>query len=109
MESGERLLEVVLGDLVFVDVEAVEDRLVEQAALFVVTAEVQLLWVLQQLQADFDQAGALREVLAGLLEPFLEVLALALDGAELRLDLGLRQGAVGRQLKEILFTCVQRL
>ena len=29
MKPGERLLEVVFGDLVFVDVEAVEDRLVQ--------------------------------------------------------------------------------
>lgn len=48
VEAGERLVELVAGDLVVVDVELEEDRLVEQAALFVVAAAVELLGAGQQ-------------------------------------------------------------
>ena len=39
--------EFVVGDLLFVDVDAVEDRLAEETALFVVAAPVQLVGVVQ--------------------------------------------------------------
>jgi hypothetical protein len=47
VESAEWVVEVVAGDVVVVDVAAVEDRLAEHAALVVVAAAVQLLGVLE--------------------------------------------------------------
>ena len=47
VELSEGLFEVVAGDLIVLDVEPVEDGLVEQTALVVVTAAVERLRVLQ--------------------------------------------------------------
>ncbi|MFF5498977.1 hypothetical protein [Streptomyces aquilus] len=93
--------------MLVVDVETVEDRLVEKATLVVAAPAVQLLRVLQQLQANFDQAGTLGEIMVGFLEPFFQMLPLPLDLAQFRLDLGLRDGAVGREVDEVLLTRVQ--
>ncbi|WP_211265161.1 hypothetical protein [Actinacidiphila oryziradicis] len=68
MELGEGLVEVVVGDLVVFDAEGVEDRLAEQTALVIVAAAVELLWVLQQGQACFDEAGGVGEVVGGFVE-----------------------------------------
>ena len=57
VQASEGLFEVVGGDLVVLDVEPVEDGLVEQTALLVVAAVVQRVGVLQQGEAEFDQAG----------------------------------------------------
>ncbi|AXB45335.1 hypothetical protein A4R43_24925 [Amycolatopsis albispora] len=109
MQMCEGLSEAVVGDLVVIDVDAVEDRLVEHAALLFVAAAVELLGVLQQGERGFDEPGAVGEVLGRGGEAFAEASSLAGDLAELGLDLVLPDGGVGRQFDEVLFAGVQRL
>jgi hypothetical protein len=109
VQSGERLLQGAVADFVFVDVNRVEQRLIEQASLFVVAASVELAWVLHQLEADLDEPGAISEVRACLVEPVVEALSLILDIAELGLDLRLGQGAVSGEVDEVLLAGVERL
>ncbi|WP_461143163.1 hypothetical protein [Salinifilum aidingensis] len=45
MELTERFLEIVVGDLLILDVDVVEDRLVEQVALLFGAAPVRLVGV----------------------------------------------------------------
>ncbi|HEX7661633.1 MAG TPA: hypothetical protein VF444_19340 [Pseudonocardiaceae bacterium] len=58
VECREGLFEVVSADLVVVDVDRLEQRLVEEPALFVVAAQVELLGVFQQPETQLDEAGA---------------------------------------------------
>ena len=102
----ERLFEVVVGDVV--DVDAVEDRLVEEAALFLVAASIQLAGVFQQFQAGFDQACAVGQVFVGGVQAFGEAAALAFDLSELGFDLGLGDGAVCGEVDEVVLTGVER-
>ncbi len=101
MEGRERLAEFVLGDLVVVDVEALEHGLVEQSALLVVAAPVELLRILQEGQAGLDEPGVGVQVILGLVEPLGEVLTPLGDLRELLLDLGLGQCAVGGEVDEV--------
>lgn len=48
VERCERLVQLVAGDLVVLDVEGVEQGLVEQPALLVVAPAVELLWIPEQ-------------------------------------------------------------
>jgi hypothetical protein len=57
VEASKRFPEVVVGDLVVVDVEAAEDRLVEHTALLIVAAAVKLVGVSQQCDTDVDEPG----------------------------------------------------
>ena len=107
MELTERFLEIVVGDLLILDVDVVEDRLVEQAPLLVVAPPVQLLGAFEQLQAHVDQAGGIGEVGGGGVEALVEVPPLAFDVAELGFDLGLRQGAVGCEVDQVLLLGVE--
>jgi hypothetical protein len=95
VEPGEGFVQVVAADLVVVDVDPFEDCLVEQSALLVVAAAVQLLGVLQQGEAQFDQAGGVGEIVVGLVQAGHQALALVFDVAELLFDLPLRDGVVG--------------
>ena len=95
MQGRERLAQLVPGDLVVVDVEALEHGLVEQSALLVVAAPVQLLRILQEGQAGLDESGVGVQVVLGLVESSGEVLTSLGDLAELLFDLGLGQCAVG--------------
>ena len=106
-ETGEGLVEFVAGDGLVVDVELGEDGLVEQAALFVVAAAVQLLRLGKQGQASFDQAGAVGEVVVGGLESLGEVRPFGLDVPELLLDLQDRQGGVGGKVEQVRLFGVQ--
>jgi hypothetical protein len=72
MELTEGLVQVVIGDLVVFDVEAVEDRMVEQASLLLVAASVELVGGFQELEGSLDEPGAVGEVGAGGIEPFSE-------------------------------------
>lgn len=65
--------------------------------MFVIAAAVELLRVLQQGKAQFDQSRAFGEVSVRLGKAFGQVLALMFNVAELRLDLGLgaRYAAIG--------------
>ncbi|WP_245372805.1 hypothetical protein [Crossiella equi] len=99
----------MVGDLVVIDVEAVEDRLVEHAALLFVATAVELLGVLQQGERGFDEPGTVGEVLGRGGEAFGQSSSLARDFAKLGLDLLLPDGGVRRQLDEVLFAGVQRL
>jgi hypothetical protein len=106
MEPGEGLPELVAGDVLILDVDLVEDRLVEHAALFVVAAQVEGLGVLQKLEADFDEAGAVGQVCGGLVQAAGEVLALAFDLAQLGVNLGCGVGEAaggGGQVDQIAF------
>jgi hypothetical protein len=60
LELGERLAQLVAGDLIMVDEKFVEDGLVEQAALLLGAAPVELLRALQEGQAELDQAACRR-------------------------------------------------
>jgi hypothetical protein len=86
----------------------VEGRLVEQAPLLVVAALVQLVKVLEQLQACLDQPRSIGEVLVRVPEALGEMVSLPFDLAQLRLDLGLGSGAIGRDANEVLIACVQQ-
>jgi hypothetical protein len=108
LEPRERLLELGLGDCLLVDVEGVEGRLVQQAPLLVIAAPVQLVRVLQQLQARLDQPRSIGEILVRIPEALGEMASLPLDLAQLRLDLGLGSGAIGRDANEVLIACVQQ-
>ncbi|UQS22843.1 hypothetical protein L1857_08450 [Amycolatopsis thermalba] len=79
VEASEGLAEFVVGDPLIVDVDAVEDCLVEQATLLLVAASVQLTGVLQELQARFDQAGTVGEVVIRGVEALGEPVPLAFD------------------------------
>ncbi len=52
------------------------------------------MWVGQEREAGFDQAGVLREGVVGLVEPDLEVLAFAVDLAKVLAHLRVRDGRV---------------
>ncbi|MBB1152458.1 hypothetical protein [Amycolatopsis dendrobii] len=54
MQRGERFLPVVVGDVFILDEDVLEERLVEQPSLLVVAAPVQLLWIVEQREAQFD-------------------------------------------------------
>ncbi|WP_245573299.1 hypothetical protein [Amycolatopsis benzoatilytica] len=99
----------MVGDLVVIDVDAVEDRLVEHAALLFVAAAVELLGVLQQGERGFDEPSTVGEVLGRGGEAFGQASSLARDLAKLGFDLLLPDGGVRRQLDEVLFAGVQRL
>ncbi|HUY44599.1 MAG TPA: hypothetical protein VMV92_02570 [Streptosporangiaceae bacterium] len=101
MEGCERLAEFVSGDLVVVDVEALEHGLVEQSALLVVAAPVELLRILQEGQACLDEPGAGVQVVLGFVQPLGEVLTPLGDLAEFLLDLGLGQRVVGGEVDEV--------
>ncbi|MGN6330296.1 MAG: hypothetical protein ACTHOD_01430 [Motilibacteraceae bacterium] len=58
VQAAEGLAQLVAADVFVVDVELEEDRLVEQAALFVVAAAVELARVGQQGQAGLDEPDA---------------------------------------------------
>lgn len=107
MELTKRFLEIAVGDLLVLDVDVVEDRLVEQAPLLVVAPPVQLFGPFEQLQAHVDQAGGIGEVGGGGVEALVEVPSLAFDVAELGFDLGLRQGAVGCEVDQVLLLGVE--
>ncbi|WP_246470733.1 hypothetical protein [Saccharopolyspora phatthalungensis] len=107
MELPEGLTEVAVGDLLVFDVEAVEDRLVEQAALLLGAAPVQLVGVFEELEAGLDEPGAVGEVGAGGVQAAGEVFALAFDVAQLGFDLGLRQGAVGGQVDQVFLLGIE--
>ncbi|MFB9725668.1 hypothetical protein [Haloechinothrix salitolerans] len=94
VELREGLVEVAVGDVLIIDVEAVEDRLVEHAALLVVAAPVEFLGILQQLEAGLDELGAVGEIGGGGVELLVELASPAFDVAEFGFDLRLREGAV---------------
>jgi hypothetical protein len=75
--------------------------------LIVIAAAVELLRVLQQGEAEFDQASTVGQVVVGGCQSFGEVAALTLDVSEFLLDLGLGEGAVGRQVDQVLFLRVE--
>ncbi|HEU5156161.1 MAG TPA: hypothetical protein VFU43_04135 [Streptosporangiaceae bacterium] len=106
MEAVEWLLELVASHVFLVDVDAVEDRLVEEAALFVVAALVQPMGVFEECEADVDESGAVGEVVAGGGEAFGEASSLAFDVAELGLDLG-PGGPAGGQVDQVVFAGVE--
>ncbi|XMG32300.1 hypothetical protein AMYBAR_001154 [Amycolatopsis bartoniae] len=109
VQLGEGLPETVVGDLVVIDVETMEDRLVEHPTLLLVAAAVELLGVLQQGERGLDEPGAVGKVLGRGGEPFGQASSLAGDLAELGPDLLLSDGGIGRQFDEVLFAGVQRL
>jgi hypothetical protein len=108
VEVREGLVEVMVGDLIGFDVEAVEDRLVEQAPLLVVAPAVQLLGVFQQFQAHLDEAGAVGEIVVGVAKTFRQVSALPCDVPEPGLDLRLGKRVVSGKVDEVVFSDVQR-
>jgi hypothetical protein len=106
-EAGERLLELVTGDLVLLDVERLEDGLIQQSPLIIVTAPVERLGVFQQRQTQFDQLCRVGEFVVGLVEASGEVDSLPVDVAEPGLDLGLGQRVIGREVEQVAFLRVQ--
>nr|WP_235922225.1 hypothetical protein [Lentzea tibetensis] len=82
MELPEGLPELTVCDLLVLDVDGMEDRLVEQTPLLVVAAPVQLVGLCEQSKAGVDEPGAVGEVgevLLGTEEPRwgLEIIKLA--------------------------------
>ncbi|MGA8115664.1 MAG: hypothetical protein WCA46_18550 [Actinocatenispora sp.] len=94
MEQPEGFLEFTVCDLLVLDVEGLEDRLVEQTPLLVVAAAVQLVGLFEQRETGVDELGAVGEVGVRGFEAPLQLAALACDVAEPLLDLGPRKGAV---------------
>ncbi|MCR6484046.1 hypothetical protein M8542_14575 [Amycolatopsis sp. OK19-0408] len=82
-----------------------EERLVEQPPLFVIAAPVELLWIFEQGETQFDKPGDFREILGGLFQAFGDALALPPDVAELLLDPLARHRVVtaGDQVDQLLF------
>jgi hypothetical protein len=102
MQGRERLAQFVPGDLVFIEVQPVEDGLVEQPLLVLVAAAVERLGVLEQGQAEFDQASVVGEVFSFLAESFCEVATLAFDAAQPLLDFGLWERIIGVQIEQVV-------
>ncbi|MDH2389070.1 hypothetical protein QCN29_09755 [Streptomyces sp. HNM0663] len=75
--------------------------------MFVVTPQVQRLRVFEELQAHLNETSRFAEVVIGSAEPFLQPLTLPLDVVQAAADLGLRQGAVGRQVEQVVLARVQ--
>nr|WP_228809391.1 hypothetical protein [Nocardia farcinica] len=109
MEFAEGFTELTVCDLVVLDVEGVEDRLVEEAALLVVAASVRLVGLFEEGKAGVDELGAVGEVGVGCVEALLQPAALAGDVAQLLLDLGPRQRAVGGEVDQVLLLRVEFL
>ncbi|MGQ0840718.1 hypothetical protein [Actinokineospora sp.] len=105
VKLGERLTQLVIGDAVVLHVQAVEEGLVEQASLLVVTSAVEGLWIFQKREAQLDKVRGDGDVFAGLGQPFGEVLALLLDVVKLPLDLGFGAGwhLISTEVKQVVF------
>ncbi|MFC1421531.1 hypothetical protein [Streptacidiphilus cavernicola] len=112
MQAVERLLELVTDPDVtvgfLVDVQRLEERLVQPAALLVVTTPVERLWVFEQLQAQLDDLRRDAEILDGVAQPSSEALPLPGDLVQSSPDLGLGQGAICRQVDEVGLFGVER-
>ncbi|KOX19062.1 hypothetical protein [Nocardiopsis sp. NRRL B-16309] len=83
MQPIEGRLEVLAGDLVLLDVQRVEDRLVEHPSLFLVTAKVERSGVFQEAQGDLDQACSPGEVFLGVLQTRVQAATSRLEVAQL--------------------------
>uniref|UniRef100_A0AAU2AD00 Uncharacterized protein n=1 Tax=Streptomyces sp. NBC_00093 TaxID=2975649 RepID=A0AAU2AD00_9ACTN len=112
VQRVERLLELVVHShitvQVLVDVQRVEERLVQSAALLVITAPVQRLRVLQELQARLDDLGCDAEGVIDIVEPRCQAISLVGDLSQPGLDLALGQAAVGGQIDEVVLLDVER-
>ncbi|WP_280878004.1 hypothetical protein [Streptomyces pseudovenezuelae] len=99
MQGVERLLELVahpdVAVRVLVDVQRLEESLVQPAALLVVAALVQRLWIFQKLQASLDDLCRCAEVFIDVSQPGCQAIPLLGDFPQLGLDLALGQAAVG--------------
>nr|WP_046726624.1 hypothetical protein [Streptomyces humi] len=112
VQGVERLLELVahpnVAVQVLVDVQRLEERLVQPAALLIVAAPVQRLRILQKLQARLDDLCSCAEVFVDVVEPGRQAIPLLGDVSQLGLDLALGQAAVGCQVDEVALLGVER-
>ncbi|MFC3488765.1 MULTISPECIES: hypothetical protein [Pseudonocardiaceae] len=75
----------------------------------VVAASVQLVGLFEESKAGVDELGAVGEVGVGCVQAILQPAALAGDVAQLLLDFGLRQRAVGCEVDQVLLLGVEFL
>jgi hypothetical protein len=75
----------------------------------VVATSVQLVGLFEEGEAGVDELGAVGEVGVGRVEALLQPAALAGDVAQLLLDLGPRQRAVGSEVDQVLLLRVEFL
>ncbi|MEV0474231.1 hypothetical protein AB0I50_30465 [Streptomyces prunicolor] len=86
---------------ILIDVQRLEERLVQLAALLVVTALVEPLGILKELQARLDDLPGHTQILVGVGQPLRKALALPCDLVQAGADLLLGEGAVGGQVDEV--------
>ncbi|MEV5532216.1 hypothetical protein [Streptomyces prunicolor] len=112
MQGVERLLELVahpdVAVRVLVDVQRLEESLVQPAALLIVAASVQRLWILQKLQTSLDDLCRCAEVFIDVAQPGCQAIPLPGDFSQLGLDLALGQAAIGGQIDEVVLLGVER-
>lgn len=108
-ETGERFLQLVVDDVVLLDVEPGEEGLIEEPALSVAAAAVEVMGVGEQSEAGFDEPGVGGEVIGGVLQALGELLAFLFDAAELLADLRLREAAVGGEVQQVGFLDIEAM
>ncbi|WP_245973882.1 hypothetical protein [Thermomonospora umbrina] len=97
------------GDRFFFDIERLEDRLVEEATLVVVAAEVEALRFGKEEERQGDELGAVGEFGVDVGQAVLELGAPGADGFELGACFLRGDCSVGGEVEQVVFACVEGL